>query len=241
MKKALIYISVLMIALALYGCARKSLDEKTDPASTGQSESPIVSSGEIDKALTSKNSDLSLGRWVGNTFVSEWAGFSIPLPSGWYRATDDEIQTVYNTGIELVAGTGELEVEDLEKASYIYPMMILKKPLGTIMDEINSNLVVFYEKLIPLNNLIINARTYLDLTKEQYENLGLGYKVSDEYAEIKIAGEKYFAMSADNLELGLRQIFICRKNESFIIGIVITGNINDSAEIEMLIDSIEIY
>ncbi|MFO7611388.1 MAG: hypothetical protein R6W99_02715 [Clostridia bacterium] len=179
---------------------------------------------------------LSMARWDGNVFVSEWAGFRLPLPAGWYKATDDEIKQVYNLGYDIIAGATGQTVEELKNIPVIWPMFIMKYPLGTTFTGMNTNIVMFFEKLIPPNDTQVDETVYLNSVKSQFESMG--YEFPSSITEIDVAGKTYHSMKAVISESSMQQRFLCRKHENYMIGIILTGDINNSAELEGLINSI---
>lgn len=195
------------------------------------------------KIKTAEKTPISIdyGRWEGSTFISEWGEFSVQVPSGWYTATDEELKLVYDAGTELLVGTGIATEEELENISYIYPMMIAKYPMDSDFTGINTNMIVFYEKLQPINVLLVNGKDYLEITKESYESMNMGYEITGGIAKSKVAGADFYMMIADDNTNGLQQVFLCRKHGGFIIGFIITGSLDNQSEIDDLIERIEVY
>ena len=129
----------------------------------------------------------------------------------------------------------------LEKPENLIPkseMIKILKDLTIINAAKNTNIIVFFEKLLPPNNLLVSAKTYLEITKDQYINLDIGYKINEEITDVVVADKKFFKMTAELNEAGMKQIFLCRKHEDFIIGIIITAGIDNQTEIDNLINSI---
>lgn len=188
-------------------------------------------------APTPSPQPLSMANWDGKVFVSEWAGFRFPLPTGWYKATDDEIIQVNNLGYEMMAGATGQTVEDLKSIPVIYPMLVMKHPLGTEFTGINTNIVMFFEKLSPTNVTLVDETIYLNSTKNQYESMDIGYEFPSGIKEIEVAAETYYSLKAIISGTGMQQIFLCRKHENYIIGIILTGDINNTSELEGLINS----
>ncbi|MBN2559266.1 MAG: hypothetical protein JXB33_10980 [Clostridia bacterium] len=179
---------------------------------------------------------LPMASWDGDVFVSAWAGFRLPLPAGWYKATDDEIKQVNNLGYEMLAGATGQTVEELMNIPVIYPMLVMKYPLGASFTGINTNIVVLFEKLSPPNDTLVDEKIYLNSVKNQFENMG--YEFPSDINEIEVAGKDYHSLKAVLSGSGMQQIFLCRKHENYIIGIILTGDINNTAELEGLINSI---
>ena len=184
---------------------------------------------------------LSIAAWEENVFVSEWAELWIPLPSGWYKATDEEILIIYSIGAEVIAGATGEDTAVLEDANYIYPMLIMKYPLDSTADDINTNMVVFFEKIEPPNDLLVGATTYINIVQDQYISLDMGYEIIGDITEVQVGDKTYSSITMDHEAGGIRQVFLCRKHENFIIGIIITAAIDGQSEIETLIESIEKY
>ncbi len=185
--------------------------------------------------------DLSIARWEGNVFISEWAEFKVLLPEGWYKATDEEISLLYGISMDILIGATDLTAEDLQDTEYAYPMFILKYQYGAEVGEINTNMSVFYEKLVPPNDLLVNAETYLNIVKEQYISLEIGYEFIGEISDLNVANKTYYSLTAVYETGGMKQVFLCRKHENFIVGMIITAAINDQTGIDMLINSIKEY
>lgn len=239
MKKVLVIILVMVcITALLFGCAKNTedswLSESTGTTKLQEAISPSPASTIVPQ-------NVSIAKWEGNTFVSEWAEFSIPMPSGWYKASDEEIKEIYSIGTDIISGLGAQELADLENANYVYPMMIMKYTPGIYFDGINTNIIVFYEKLLPPNNVLVGGKSYLEITKKQYIDLNIGYEINEDIIDIKVAGAKFFTMTAELKEAGMKQIFLCRKHDNFIIGIIITAGIENQSEIDALINSISNY
>jgi len=185
--------------------------------------------------------NLSIARWEGNVFISEWAEFQIQMPEGWYKASDEEILLIYAIGIEILAGATDQDMEALASIDYAYPMFISKYPLGDEVGVFNTNLLISYEKLNPPNDILVGGYMYLSVVRSQYEDMDMGYEFIGDITEVQVAGKTYFLMTAENSSIEARQVFLCRKVDNFIIGIIISSAIDGQNEINMLIDKIEKY
>lgn len=196
----------------------------------------------IAGCIPKAKSTLSMAMWEDDAFISEWAGFKLPLPEGWYVATDEEIKEVMDLGAEVIAGATGEDAEKYKAANAVYPLYISKYPLDS--QELYPNAMVVFEKLSALQNLLIkDADSYIELTMQQLEDLNLGYNIV-KGSKVAIGGEEYASMTA-TLELfeglSLVQRYFSREHDGYIISFILTGISTNPEELDNIIASIEKY
>ncbi len=202
----------------------------------------IICASAVTGCFTKPKNTLSMARWDDDVFVSEWAGFKLPVPEGWYVATDEEIKEVMNLGAEVIAGATGEDADKYKAANAVYPLYMSKYPLDS--EELNPNAMIVIEKLSALQNLLIkDADSYIESTMQQLEGLNIGYS-TEKGDKVVIAGEEYSSMTA-TLELiedlSLIQRYYSRVHDGYIISFILTGISTNPEELDDIITSIEKY
>ncbi|MFO7636562.1 MAG: hypothetical protein R6W96_04570 [Clostridia bacterium] len=209
--------------------------EGTPPPSS--SEPTVQPSPDPVPSPSPQAESLSMAKWEGDVFISDWAGFRLPLPVGWYKATDDEIRELNQLGAEMLAGATGESAEFLQNIDAIYPLFIMKHPPGVQTTEINTNITMVFEKTSALSDQrVTDPGEYLDFLKNQFEGMDIGYAFEPKGSRV-VAGQTYVSLIAILSDYGMRQMFLCRKHDGYFISIIMTGSINNQAELDNLADS----
>lgn len=214
MKKLISAILCFTALCAFAGCKTKTLLPDAMPLPTPTATADPFESGKISDGI----------------FVSKYANIKITPPSGeWTFASDEEILKLMNIALESDILTDELKkTAALIKQRTVYDC-VLKKDNG-------SNLIVMYENLQGTEE--IDGRAYLELAKTQFASLGVG--TAGNITEELLAGENYYRLDTVTEYSGVTmdQTYLCRKIDSRVLIIILTGVPADGKEINSMISMI---
>ena len=214
MKKLISAILCFTALCAFAGCKTKTLLPDAMPLPTSTATADPFESGKISDGI----------------FVSKYANIKITPPSGeWTFASDEEILKLMNIALESDILTDELKkTAALIKQRTVYDC-VLKKDNG-------SNLIVMYENLQGTEE--IDGRAYLELAKTQFASLGVG--TAGNITEELLAGENYYRLDTVTEYSGVTmdQTYLCRKIDSRVLIIILTGVPADGKEINSMISMI---
>lgn len=214
MKKLISAILCFTALCAFAGCKTKTLLPDAMPLPTPTATADPFESGKISDGI----------------FVSKYANIKITPPSGeWTFASDEEILKLMNIALESDILTDELKkTAALIKQHTVYDC-VLKKDNG-------SNLIVMYENLQGTEE--IDGRAYLELAKTQFASLGVG--TAGNITEELLAGENYYRLDTVTEYSGVTmdQTYLCRKIDSRVLIIILTGVPADGKEINSMISMI---
>lgn len=210
-------ISIVLCAAALCafaGCKTKTLLPDAIPLSTPTATADPFVSGEISNGV----------------FTSKYSGIKITPPSQeWRFASEEEILKLMNIALESDILTDELKkTAALIKQRTVYDC-VLKKDNG-------SNLIVMYENLQGTEE--IDGRAYLESVKTQFASLGVG--TAGNITEETLAGENYYRLNtvAEYSGVTMDQTYLCRKIDSRMLIIILTGVPADGKAINSMISMI---
>jgi len=131
----------------------------------------------------SKNESTKIvrGEWSGDTFTSYVGEFKFTKPSSWYVLSDEEIAQTMGIGYEQMKEEWGLNysLEDMDDL-LLYDMMVVDMATGSSVNVIYESIEGSYSE-----------KTYLELAKSTYSTMNYG-----DIFELKIGGEKYYAMQA---------------------------------------------
>lgn len=214
MKKLISAILCFTALCAFAGCKTKTLLPDAMPFPTPTATTDPFESGKISDGI----------------FVSKYANIKITPPSGeWTFASDEEILKLMNIALESDILTDELKkTAALIKQRTVYDC-VLKKDNG-------SNLIVMYENLQGTEE--IDGRAYLESVKKQFISLGTG--TAGNVTEELLAGENYYRLDTVTEYSGVTmdQTYLCRKIDSRVLIIILTGVPADGKEINSMISMI---
>lgn len=214
MKKLISAILCFTALCAFAGCKTKTLLPDAMPFPTPTATTDPFESGKISDGI----------------FVSKYANIKITPPSGeWTFASDEEILKLMNIALESDILTDELKkTAALIKQRTVYDC-VLKKDSG-------SNLIVMYENLQGTEE--IDGRAYLESVKKQFISLGTG--TAGNVTEELLAGENYYRLDTVTEYSGVTmdQTYLCRKIDSRVLIIILTGVPADGKEINSMISMI---
>lgn len=214
MKKLISAILCFTALCAFAGCKTKTLLPDAMPLPTPTATADPFESGKISDGI----------------FVSKYANIKITPPSGeWTFASDEEILKLMNIALESDILTDELKkTAALIKQRTVYDC-VLKKDSG-------SNLIVMYENLQGTEE--IDGRAYLESVKKQFISLGTG--TAGNVTEELLAGENYYRLDTVTEYSGVTmdQTYLCRKIDSRVLIIILTGVPADGKEINSMISMI---
>lgn len=214
MKKLISAILCFTALCAFAGCKTKTLLPDAMPLPTPTATTDPFESGKISDGI----------------FVSKYANIKITPPSGeWTFASDEEILKLMNIALESDILTDELKkTAALIKQRIVYDC-VLKKDNG-------SNLIVMYENLQGTEE--IDGREYLESVKKQFISLGTG--TAGNVTKETLAGKSYYRLNTVTEYSGVTmdQTYLCRKIDSRVLIIILTGVPADGKEINSMISMI---
>lgn len=227
MKKLMTSITVGLLCFGIVGCASTPVTNKPEetntPTETLEVTPEVVQIGEYTKGILD-----------GNSFESEFIGIRLEAPSGYFMATQDELDAMMAGAFEEVGSDFSEEQLDYAKISTVYEMLITS-PSGL------PNIIVASEEL-PLANMDV------DMYLEQFKSgMSMGtfasMAVIEEDITEEIAGQEYkgFLAIATAGEAEIYQKALCRKVGSHVISMMITYLPGTEAEVEELLNAFQPY
>lgn len=136
MKRIFAFIVVLVMAVSMAGCS--------------------------DAAKEVLNKDLSRGVVDGNTYTSEYIGFSFVKPDSWVYSTDEEINELMGASSDILNQSDyEAAVADL---ATVFDMMVVDYNTG-------NNINIVYENLTLSGSTEMTEDEYLEVSKTNLESV----------------------------------------------------------------------
>ncbi|MCL2672068.1 MAG: hypothetical protein FWF10_08530 [Clostridiales bacterium] len=155
------------------------------------------------------------GKLTSTGFESEFIGVRYTLPEGFTLATETEMRDMMGTGAAYF---------DLDKDLVDYAEMMTVYEMIALLPGGYPNVIVMVEKL-PLVSRNISVEQYMDILKEQLQDVGvMSYTFSEGYADVEMAGKTYKQFTATTSVYGfaLVQGYICEKIGDRIIAFITT-------------------
>ena len=224
MKKAIkIALIILLIASMLFvltGCGK---EEKVSTNEGAAENKEIVLEEEVLSADTETLSEdtekeetkteISMGKWIGDTYKNEFLGIEFVLPQGWERVTDEEIAAMMNIGAEMLNDDQKIGAE-LAKLTSAYYMSVKNPNTG-------DNLTILTEK--PTMN--VTEEFYLNQLKTQLEAVeSMNYEIG-EISKENVSGKEFKSViataSVSGIEVG--QKYFVRKMDKYFVCIIVTS------------------
>ena len=168
---------------------------------------------------------ISRGIWTGNVYTNGFAGITFDMPdSGWITMSDDEMMSMAGLGAEILVEAGmEFSLADIGDAGMIDMMAV---------DYLNnSNVIISYLKLNPMESLLLDETAYLQQAKEQYAQLGI--IAAGDIEEKTLGKNTFYRMDVTSFfgEINYQAVYVCRISDCMIM-ITITSDSDNFAAIE---------
>lgn len=191
----------------------KNKEEKTDKTTKP--------SYEDDREENASGNKINRGAVSGNTYTSDYMGFTFTKPYAWSFASDSELAQMNGISkAELNTDVGEY----LESHIAFYDM-------AAMTSTGNNNVFVVYESLSVTNSEDITIEEYFENVKNGLDTSGANYQ----YGEIKkdsLGGETFYSLEAFAITSTVeayQKMFVAKKG-NVIASVVITAT--SEAEIE---------
>lgn len=166
------------------------------------------------------------GSWDGNVFTSEFANLQFTAPTGWIISTDEEIAALMGIAAEEMSARGVPVSESMMEIQMIYDMIVSNPITG-------NGIMLMYENLaMAIGGTRITLEQYLDITRDQLEELGVGATIADEYRTAIIGGEEFLVLDAEIAAWGMAQSYYVRRIDNFIFAIVETSFTGESGAVD---------
>lgn len=193
-------------------------EETTEAESTEAEES-------TDAAETSAAGEVSRGIWDGNVYTNTFAGITFTKPESWLVASDEEMENIFNTGLDVVGMDNSEQMKRLLEMKVIADMMV-QNPTT------NSNLSIQFENLsLAIGGMNMTEDQYLDINREQLIAIpSMNYEVDTAYYDIELSGNTYRAMDAVLVDMNMTQYFCVRKEGKYMIALTFTVIGDDTIE-----------
>ena len=198
---------------------------------------------------TSTNSDTTTatenfdyGKIENGKYTNRFFNFQIDVPASWSVTNHDEMATMTEKGLDMMAGE-EKQTEKMVEAARIASAQLLnisQFPINSDV-EFNSNLIISVDDITEFPE-IKNGKDYLEHTKETFVAMGLDLEIADEISEKIISNKTYHQMIVHiKLEqASFSQQYISIVDKGYIINYVLTyGNEAGKADLEKIIRSLK--
>ena len=209
MKKTLkiVLVAVLLVAVAfsLSACGKK---EESENKANGNG----TQSSQDNNTQVSTDESFSRGEWNGNQYVNNFAKIKFSLPTGWGKASDEEIAKIMEIGVEQL-NQDQKELAELAKQTTVYGMVVNNPTTG-------ENVSVLLEKPA----VKITTDTYLETLKSQLQLVSsIKYEIG-EASTTKIGNENYSVLSAKATvsDVTVGQNYYVKAEGDYIITIIVT-------------------
>lgn len=227
MKKLMTSITVGLLCFGIVGCASTPVTNKPEetntPTETPEVTPEVVQIGEYTKGILD-----------GNSFESEFIGIRLEAPSGYFMATQDELDAMMAGAFEEVGSDFSEEQLDYAKISTVYEMLI------TSSNGV-PNIIMAAEKL-PLANMDIDM--YLGAFKNQISQISsVNTTIEEEGITAEIAGQEYkgLVMVTSTEGTEVYQKALCRKVGDRVVTLMISYLPGTEAQVEELLNAFQPY
>ncbi len=139
---------------------------------------------------------ITMGTLDGTKYTNEFFGLELNVPDSWYIASEEEKAAILQAGQEAIAENNEdlAKKADLAKEKILNLLISFRHPLthqGT-----NPNVIIMAENLGLLGTVAVKSgKDYLEITKTNMEQAGMGYTFSDTTTE-KLGGKDFDVLVA---------------------------------------------
>lgn len=171
--------------------------------------------------FSTKEKEISLGSWDGNTYTNEFLGLTYDMPEDWTRYSDEQIKEVMDIGLELTDAS-EISKKLAEITSVTY--MMTSSSTGT-------NFILMSEKQI--ND--VSVKDYAEALKTGLASQTIvNYQLSDTKNET-VNGHDFVTVEAE--VSGMRQKYYMYKLDKYMVSIILT--ITDGSDADTLMNQFD--
>ncbi len=172
------------------------------------------------------------GTFTDAGYETEFLGFRFNTPEGFALATAEELDQLMGVSMDSLSESGEITEAQAKYAELtsIYELMVTDS-----MGITNAN-IVLEKTAIPLN-------TYIEVLKEQLQDMSMMSVTFTGEEEVQLAGATYTKISADVESSGIvmYQDYYLRKVEGYIMCMTLTWADGFEAEKEAIINAFAAY
>ena len=154
--------------------------------------------------------DFTRGKWEENKYVNDFADIKFNLPTGWEKATDEEIAKLMNIGVEALNEDQQKLIEQSGSNS-VYGMVANDPASG-------ASIMIIFEDTV----LKVTPEYYLSSVKKQLEDVESYYYTVGDITEKELAGAKYSSMDAEISNTIVKQSYYAKTINNYVVSIIIT-------------------
>ena len=176
--------------------------------------------------VTEQDKALVRGTLEGNTYTSEFAGFTFTPPDSWTFSSEEEILSLMNISSEDKDDADKL-AEEIAKQKTIYESMATNAETG-------SNAIIMYENLsLTLGGKSYDEAKYAEALISQLKDTNYEYTFGTTDS-LDFAGNTYYKLTAaaDYEGVTVEQVYLLRKIDDFMLAICISYAPDMGTELE---------
>jgi len=180
-----------------------------------------------------------------NIYNNKFFRFQFTLPEGWHIANKETMDSISETGKEIIAGDDENLEKSIEVAQKnIYNLIqAFQVAPGTPLDYYNSNISCIAEKVSQFPG-IKSGKDYL-LNAKQLINFGqLKFTIDDKIQKVSISGMDFYNMNTfiTIMDYEIKQEYYALYQDDFILAFVIGYSGLEQQEVmHKIINKIKFY
>ena len=233
LKTLLLIALISVLALTLTACGKKE-ENKTNTSNKAsnttntvenQVDEPDNFGGENVEPDEVEAGDFTRGKWEENKYVNDFAKIKFNLPTGWLKATDEEIAKLMNVGVEALNEDQQKLLEESGSNS-VYGMVANDPASG-------ASIMIIFEDTV----LKVTPEYYLSSVKKQLEEVESYYYTIGDITEKELAGTKYYSMDAEISGTVVNQYYYVKTINNYVVTIIITTT--QEGQIDTLLNCFE--
>ena len=215
LKTLLLITIIIALALTLTACGEKEDNKTNSTNKTNTVENKEDESSNNEREVlpndTDEAKDFTRGKWEDNKYVNDFANIKFNLPTGWVKATDEEIAKLMNVGVEALNEDQQKLIEESDSNS-VYGMVANDPASG-------ASIMIIFEDLV----FKVTPEYYLSQVKKQLEDVESYYYTVGDITQKDVAGEKYYSMEAEvSGTIKVNQYYYTKIIGNYVSTIIIT-------------------
>lgn len=192
-------------------------------------------------ACSERESPVASGsRVAAGLYTNEYFGLTLPIPDGWFVASEDTARFMMEIGEEVAVGddaTLKAAVE-ASKTTTFQLLTLSEFEMGAAVD-FNPNLILMAERVSHVPG-IKSGSDYLFHTSKMLLRTQLPYELTKETYSTQLGGREWYR--ADFIiaqpEMPIEQTYLATKLEDFVLVIILSAATRDQmAALERIADS----
>lgn len=185
-----------------------------------------------------------MAAWQDDVFVSKFGGFSVEAPEKWTYLSDEEIKSQLKGLDDIIYGTPQVSLEEFQKASGLYPLVIVHEGQDDEGEAFVAYAFVIFERLGALARLSVKTSDkYLELLKDDYikeDTNGIYYSYGDVYS-MNIGEDEYRCLPMVMIAYQLKQVIAVRIKDDFVIAMILTAPLEHPELIDEALDAFAVF